>query len=44
MVQVIKPHGLNDKHHGLDEKLHGSDKYSMHWIENSMVEMINTMV
>ena len=39
-----KLRGLNDKHHCLDEKLHGLDEYFMHWIENSMIEMMNTMV
>ena len=44
MTWMKKVHGLNDKHLGLDEKLHGSVEYSMHWMENSMFEIKNTMV
>ena len=39
-----KLHGLNEKLHGLNDKEHGLDEFVMHWIENSMIEMINTIV
>ena len=39
-----KLHGLNEKLHGLNDKHHGLDEFVMHWIENSMIEMINTKV
>ena len=39
-----KLHGLNEKLHGLNDKEHGLDEFVMHWIENSMIEMINTKV